>query len=403
MHRRSRTGRRRSVEAVSPEAFVRFLARWQHAAPGCQVGSPAGLSSVVGQLQGWPAAVASWEPELLGRRIADYQPAWIDRLCHDGELQWLRLVPRPGAEAGRRGSGPSKATPISLVHRQDLTWLLAAWRGQDPVRAPTNGAVAEVVAALAERGPRFASDLAGDTGRLPTDVEAALWEGVARGLLAADGFEAIRSLTGGPAPRRRHHRSLSRLRQANIGSIRSAGRWALVPGVVPAIDGGDAAGDDRGDDGRSGPGRSTGQATSPAATIRAATIPAATSATATSPADLHRDDLAEAVADQLLQRWGVLFYDLASFEQLALPWRELQWALRRLEDRGLVLGGRFVKGFSGEQFALPEAADALRQAATTTSSATVTVCGADPLNLTGVILPGPRVPARRGNRVTVPA
>ena len=59
------------------------------------------------------------------------------------------------------------------------------------------------------------------------------------------------------------------------------------------------------------------------------------------------DELAEAVADQLLQRWGVLFCDLGAHEKLALPWRALQWALRRLEDRGLIKGGRFVKGFGG--------------------------------------------------------
>jgi ATP-dependent Lhr-like helicase len=127
-----------------------------------------------------------------------------------------------------------------------------------------------------------------------------------------------------------------------------------------------------------------------------------------------RDELAEAVADQLLQRWGVIFYDLAAHENLALPWRELQWALRRLEDRGLVLGGRFVNGFSGEQFALPEAVEAIKltvRASSSSASAggsgptglgTVTVCGSDPLNLTGVILPGPRIPARRTERVTVP-
>jgi ATP-dependent Lhr-like helicase len=134
-----------------------------------------------------------------------------------------------------------------------------------------------------------------------------------------------------------------------------------------------------------------------------------------------RDELAEAVADQLLQRWGVIFYDLAAHENLALPWRELQWALRRLEDRGLVLGGRFVNGFSGEQFALPEAVEAIKLTVRASSSSasprpvgsggtgpggndpgTVTVCGSDPLNLTGIILPGPRIPARRTQRVTVP-
>ena len=74
-----------------------------------------------------------------------------------------------------------------------------------------------------------------------------------------------------------------------------------------------------------------------------------------------RDELAEAVAELLLHRWGVLFRDLVLHDSLRFPWRDLQWALRRLEDRGLVRGGRFVSGFSGEQYALPEAHEQLTQ------------------------------------------
>jgi ATP-dependent Lhr-like helicase len=115
------------------------------------------------------------------------------------------------------------------------------------------------------------------------------------------------------------------------------------------------------------------------------------------------DDLAEATVDLLLQRWGVLFYDLVAFERPAVRWRNLQWALRRLEDRGLVRGGRFVKGFSGEQFATPEAADLLDQIRRSPSDDEITVSACDPLNLTGILIPGPRVPARPSNTVTVPA
>ena len=369
MHGRSRATRRRGVEPVSPEQFVRFLARWQHVAPGTRMTSAVGLGRVLEQLQGWAAGVASWEPHLLESRIRDYDPAWIDGLCHAGELQWLRLVPRPlrnGEDADRRGGGPSKATPISIVHRQDLHWLLAATRGDTVAPVPAAGAVAEVVASLRENGPRFASELAADTGRILTDIESALWDGVARGLLTADGFEAIRSLTSGARREPRRDRSLSRLRRGPVGSTAAAGRWSLVEASMTASRAVAA-------------GASTGNP------------------------ELDRDELVEAVADQLLQRWGVLFYDLVKVEDLVIPWRELQWALRRLEDRGLIRGGRFVKGFTGEQFALPAAVDGLndiRKAGPSTR--TVTVCGTDPLNLTGVILPGDRVPARRGAVVKLP-
>ncbi len=376
MHSRSRRTRRRNVEPVTPEHFMRFLCRWQHVAPGTQVTSPVGLRQVLEQLQGWEAAVASWEPDLLGARVRDYRQSWMDRLGHDGEIQWLRLSPPAIDDPDRRRSGVSKATPVSIVHRHHLAWLLAAHRGETEAVIPTSGPVAEIAEALSRHGPRFLAELVVDTGRLASDLETALWEGVARGLFTADGFGAIRSLTMPPGQQRhqarrqrQQARSLSRLRGRGAGqaSAAAAGRWSLV-GASP----------DLGIDGR--------------------------------------DELVEALADQLLQRWGVLFYDLVAHEngraRLAIPWRDLQWALRRLEDRGLVKGGRFVKGFSGEQFALPEAVEAMklvgragRRPGTSngrTAVGTVTVSGCDPLNLTGVILPGPRIAARRTETVTLP-
>ncbi len=352
MHGRSRSRRRQGVQAATPLDFVRFLARWHHVAPGTRLSGPAGLARILEQLQGWEAAVAAWEPELLACRLRDYQPAWLDRMCHDGELQWLRLSPPAMEDPDRRGGGPSKATPVSLLFREELGWLLPAVRGDSAAPAPTTGAVAEIVEALQAGGARFLAELAADTGRLPTDIERGLWDGVARGLVTADGFEAIRSLTSGPRRADRRERALSKLRRSGVRAAHAAGRWSLVPGPAPIEE---------------------------------------------------RDELVEALADQLLQRWGVVFYDLVAHERPAIPWRDLQWALRRLEDRGLVRGGRFVKGFSGEQFALPEAAEALtavrKQPA---SERTVRVCGSDPLNLTGVVLPGERTPARRTETVEVP-
>jgi ATP-dependent Lhr-like helicase len=118
-------------------------------------------------------------------------------------------------------------------------------------------------------------------------------------------------------------------------------------------------------------------------------------------ADLDRDELAEAVAELLLQRWGVVFRDLAVHDSLRFPWRDLQWALRRLEDRGLVRGGRFVAGFSGEQYALPHAVEQLdRVRKTPVNEERITVNATDPLNLVGVLVPGARVPSIRTNQIT---
>jgi len=363
MHARSRSTRRKAVTSSTPEDFMRYLCRWHHVAPGAQLRSPAGLARSLEQLQGWEAAVAGWETEILPARVQDYRSRWIDDLCHGGEVQWLRLSPPSLDDPNKRGSGPTKATPVSLVYRHDLDWLLRAARGESDPPIPELGPVAEIIEVLDERGPCFVAELAAATGRLNSDIETGLWEGVARGLLTADGFEAIRTLTAKKRKPPRQTRSVSRLRRSGSGLARTlpgAGRWSLVPRLE-------------------------------------------SSETVSAEAAFDRHDLAEAVADQLLARWGVLFYDLVAIEQLAMPWREIQWALRRLEDRGLVKGGRFVRGFSGEQFALPEAAEVLATTRRKTyDGATVTVSGIDPLNLSAVILPGARVPARRGQFVQLP-
>ncbi len=348
MHSYSRRSRRESIQPATAQDFMRFLLRWQHVAPGTQLSGDAGLAAVIDQLQGFEAAAVAWEPELLTRRLRHYSTGWLDSLCHDGEVAWLRLAPRPRADADGPTAAPSKATPISVVFRGDLGWLLEAARAVAPPGEPTVGATAEIIDVLRQRGASFAADLREATRRLPDDVERGLWEGVTRGLIMCDGFGAIRARVAGsrtrpPTPR------LSRLGRAAPATAASAGRWALVPPTGLGVD---------------------------------------------------REELAEAVAERLLQRWGVVFRDLAVHDSLRLPWRDIQWALRRLEDRGLVRGGRFVTGFSGEQYSLPEAAEQLAHVRKTARSGErVVVNATDPLNLVGLIVPGDGVPAVRTNRV----
>lgn len=351
MHSYSRTQRRRAVEPVTPQQFVRFALRWQHVTGSSKLTGAAGVAQVIGQLQGFETAASAWEGHVLARRVRGYEPAWLDRLCHQGEITWLRLCPPAPDDPDKRTAGASKATPVSLVLRADLPWLLAAHRGPESPPVPACGAVAEIVEVLASQGACFASELARETGRLATDVESALWEGLARGLVVSDGFESIRAVANGRKSSRPERPRLSRLRSAELHPTETAGRWSLVP----------------------------------------------------PPAEVEREELAEALADQLLARWGVVFYDLVAHEHPALRWRDLQWALRRMEDRGLVAGGRFVRGFPGEQFALPQAAEALKAIRRSEpTDRTITLSGADPLNLTGVVLPGDRVPARATERLDLP-
>jgi ATP-dependent Lhr-like helicase len=347
MHTYSRRSRRDAVQPATAQDFLRFLLRWQHLAPGTQLTGETGLMAVIEQLQGFEAAAVAWEPELLARRLHHYEPAWLDRLCHDGEVAWLRLAPRPRADADGPAVSPSKATPITVVFRADLAWLVAAARDGSPVE-PSVGATAEIVDTLRQRGASFATDLAAEARRLPDDIQRGLWDGVTRGLIMCDGFGAIRARVSSPASLPTTRR-ISRLARSHRPTV-AAGRWALVPS--PDI-------------------------------------------------EADRDDLAEAVAEQLLNRWGVVFRDLAIRDSLRLPWRDIQWALRRLEDRGLVRGGRFVAGFSGEQYALPAAAEQLDQVRKTPRTGEQIVLNAtDPLNLVGLIVPGETVPAVRTNRIT---
>jgi ATP-dependent Lhr-like helicase len=348
MHSYSRRTRRDGTKTVTAQDFVRFLLRWQHVAPGTQLNGEAGLLAALDQLQGHEAAAVAWEPELLKRRMGSYRPELLDQLCHAGQVGWLRLTPRPRDDADAPVGQPSKATPISVVFREDTPWLLEAARaGADPAE-PTVGATSEIVEVLRERGASFSWELEAATRRLPEDVERGLWDGVARGLLTADGFGAVRAKVGDarkPDPRR-----FSRLLRGAQPSTAAAGRWSLVP---------------------------------------------------TTGADIDRDELAEAVAELLLRRWGVIFRDLAVHDSLRFSWREIQWALRRLEDRGLVRGGRFVTGFTGEQYALPEAAEQLLHVAKLPRTGErVTVNGTDPLNVVGVIVPGANVANVRTRNVT---
>ncbi|HEX2046441.1 MAG TPA: DEAD/DEAH box helicase [Acidimicrobiales bacterium] len=351
MHSYSRRTRRESVDPVTAQDFMRFLLRWQHLAPGTQLAGNQGLVAVLEQLQGYEAAAVGWEGELFARRVRHYDSGWLDRLCHNGDVAWLRLTPRTVDDPDTPPAAPSKATPIAVVFRADLPWLLAAARTGAPPSEPTVGATAEILDVLRQRGACFATDLGVATRRLPEDVERGLWDGVARGLVMSDGFGPIRARVAGPRPAPRA-RPISRLGRAGLTATTgaSAGRWSLVPAPETQLD---------------------------------------------------REELAEAVAEQLLNRWGLVFRALAVHDSLRLPWRDVQWALRRLEDRGQVRGGRFVSGFSGEQYALPAAVEQLahvRKAPKTGER--VTVNATDPLNLVGIVVPGDTVPAVRTNKIT---
>ena len=341
---RSTIGRlRREIEPVPVASFIRFLLEWQHATPGTRLAGDAGLIEVVEQLQGFEAAAVAWESGLLMNRLTDFHASTLDALTLGGELSWGRFArrtgPPPSAALSRNG-------PVTLAVREDVSWLL------DPPDPDTTftGASADVLAYLESSGASFMPDIVRGSRRLPSEVEEALWLLVAAGRVTADGFGALRGLVSGVAKRvqrRSRWAGASRARaQAALG--RAGSRWSLLQSSVPEPD----------------------------------------------------EDVVEARAAQLLRRYGVMLRELLAREPMAPPWGALVRTYRRAEARGEVRGGRFIAGLVGEQFALPEAVDALRAVhRRAPSGEVVRVSGSDPLNLVGVLTPGQRVPSVVGNSV----
>jgi ATP-dependent Lhr-like helicase len=224
------------------------------------------------------------------------------------------------------------------------------WLSEIEPESELSSAAAAVLNALRSHGASFFVELVSDSGLLRTQVEAALGELVSQGLVTADSFAGLRALI---APAELKARSLRRGGvRAALQGLEGAGRWALVRSRARAEDSGGE----------------------PGARL-------------------------EFLARTLLRRYGVLFRALLDREPRLPPWRELVYVLRRLEARDEVQGGRFVSGFAGEQFALPEAAAALRRQREDRDQALVVVSATDPLNLSGILLPGERVPAIMGHRL----
>ncbi len=344
IHRATIGQLRREIEPVSALDFQRFLCRWQHIAPGAQLHGVDGTLQIIQQLQGYEIPAASWEAEVLARRIANYTPDYLDELCLSGEVMWGRLSPHPAMEDGSgRRVRPTRLAPISLFLRENFDWLAEQPTADDEnrssapqgVRSPLSPVARDILAALEQHGASFFTDLARITRHLPSEVEDALWELVAAGVVTADGFENLRALID---PKRRRGEGRGRIARPR----HAAGRWALMR---------------RAADNGGGPERIA------------------------------------AFADQLVRRWGVLFRDMLARETSAPFWRDLLPVLRRKEAQGELRGGRFVAGLSGEQFAAPEAIDLLRavRRAESHPEDAIQIPNADPLNLAGIVLPGPRV------------
>ncbi len=338
---------RKQVEPVTAAQYMRWLLRWQHVAPQSQLSGERGLLEAVRQLQGFEVPANAWEKPILSSRVNNYDPAALDQLCMTGAVGWGRLSPHPAtledSGGGRRRVVPTSVAPITFFVREDSDWMQPRLGDDEQnLERVLSESARTVHEFLQRRGASFFADIVRGTSRLKSEIETSLWELVAAGMVTADGFDNLRSLIN---PRRRNAVGAPKLTRPR----HTAGRWSLL-------------------------------------------YPAESS---------DRNKMVEATAWMLLRRYGVVFREVLARESNLPKWRELLIAFRRLEDRGEVRGGRFVNGFLGEQFALPEAVESLRAMRNLAANGeTVTISAADPLNLIGFIVPGDRVPAISGKFVS---
>jgi ATP-dependent Lhr-like helicase len=350
---------RAEIEPVAARDFLRFLFSWHLVTDEARLEGPDSVGTAVALLEGFEAPAGAWETELLPARIAAYEPTWLDDQCLAGRVAWARLSPCASPGNGKEhAAAPVRTTPIALLPRRHAAFWASLLAGRCLPGAseqdvqPSKRALT-VLNMLHAHGASFFDELVEATGLLRQQVEEALAELVALGLVTSDSFGGLRALLV-PSDRRKSFTGATRRRRTVSFGMEDAGRWALTRRAPPCA----------------------AEAASIAGCI-------------------------EHVAHTLLRRYGVVFWRLLAREAAWLPpWRDLLRVYRRLEARGEIRGGRFVAGFSGEQYALPEAVGALREVRRQAASGEwVSLSGADPLNLAGILTPGPRLPALTGNRL----
>jgi ATP-dependent Lhr-like helicase len=361
IHRLTLNRLRAEIQPVTVSEFQRFLLAWQHVSNEHKVEGPEGVEAVLNLLDGYEAPAATWEPAVLASRVKEYTPQWLDQLCFTGRIGWGRLSPPQNVKA--RGFSPLRSSPIALFARGHLRhWLQLA---SAPALTEFSPDTDVVLKTLAKGGALFFGEIVHQSGLLQSRVEQALGELAAQGWVTADGFEGLRALLL-PQEKRAPFGDIDRKRRHKIiSSIEHAGRWSLLRRPLPAA------------------GENSEHET---------------------PNTEHRTDEADKAREEfarvLLRRYGVMFRRLLERESLKVTWFELGRVYRRLEARGEIRGGHFVSGVSGEQFALPEAIGLLRSLRKAKPSGElIMLSAADPLNLIGVLTPGPRITAIGANRL----
>ncbi|WP_166143571.1 DEAD/DEAH box helicase [Methylosinus sp. RM1] len=340
---------RAEIEPVAARDFLRFLFDWQHVAEDSRLKGPEALPAALSGLEGYEAPAGAWETEILPARLSDYETGYLDSLCLSGRIAWARLTP-PAAAKGARAVSPIKSSPVALLERRRLgDWTSIATPAEPPA---LSGRAQLALETLRAEGALFFEELVDASRLLRSELETALGELAALGLVTSDSFGGLRALLV-PSEKRKPFEGARRRGKVLSFGMESAGRWSLIRRAYAA------------------------------------------------PGSQARHACVEHIAQALLRRYGVVFWRLLAREGGWLPpWRDLLRVYRRLEARGEIRGGRFVAGFSGEQYALPDAVGLLREIRRRPADGRyVSLSAADPLNLIGVLTPGGKLAALTGNRL----
>jgi len=341
IHRYTLNRLRAEIAPVSPAEFMRFLFAWQHVEVSSRLSGPEGLRALLAQLDGVELPARAWERDVLPARLERYEPSLLDMLCLSGEVGWARLSSGPTQVVG--------ATPIALFLREhaDDWWTLrsseerglplSVERGLQPPRTVEDSTLTDAARRVLDRLQTRGASFVQDL-KLACDLTFDSCRDALAELVAA-GLVASDGFAG--------VRAIVNQSSARRGADTS-GRWSV---------------------------------------LRSASSPS-------------REDAIRALAWTLLNRYGVVFRRVLARETTGVPWRDLARVYRTLEARGEIRGGRFVSGMSGEQFALPDAVDRLRELRRSgPDDALITISAADPLNLTGIITGSERLRTAAGNRI----
>jgi ATP-dependent helicase Lhr and Lhr-like helicase len=359
MHRYTIKSLRQEIQAVTAADYMRFLFCWHGMSEIRPQGSEA-LLNAIDRLQGFPIPAAAWEQDILPTRIKGYLSTALDHLCSSGRIIWTRLYKQNMNEASSNKANLLRNTPIALIDRQDVGYWQALQESTSTNNEHLSSTAKLILESLEQKGASFFVDIVAHTGQLRTHCEEALAELAAVGLVTSDSYAGLRALIT-PTNKRpgfgRQHRR--RRGVSSASSVDTAGRWSIISN----------ASNDNNEETIQGWIKTDEESL------------------------LH-------IAYTLLKRYGVVFRKVLERESALPPWRELLYVYRRMEARGEIRGGRFVEGFSGEQFALPEAVGLLRkQRNNNVQLPSMVISATDPLNLIGIILPGERIPALHTNRI----